>query len=211
MQANRSDSRWPNSKRKGIEGRETNMIVKTYYSTGRLDVFDTTAMADATVIPGNLMANWTLRLKDLDEEQALWMTMFWYEAVPLEKTAEYAGLPIARLREGWSFVLVDIDEISHLERVEVDGKTALVRQGGYLMDCVSLDAAADRAFTVNPKAAAAYDYYLASEDAGDPKETPKKACERIGCKEAVYEMISLAQRKASREEEYREDDTESLL
>ena len=127
------------------------MIVKTYYSTGRPDVFDTTAMADATVIPGNLMANWTLRLKDLDEEQALWMTMFWYEAVPLEKTAEYAGLPIARLREGWSFVLVDIDEISHLERVEVDGKTALVRQGGYLMDCVSLDAAADRGLRLLPR------------------------------------------------------------
>lgn len=187
------------------------MIVRTYYSTGRLDVFDTSNLTDPSAIPGNVMTNWSLRMKNLDGEQALWMTMLWYEAVALDDTAEYAGLPIARIREGWSFVLVDIDEMPWLQRVEVDGKTALIRQGERLMECVALDVAADRAFTVNPKAMAAHDYYLASIDCRDPREAPGKACEEIGCNEAVYESISLAQRKAARKEEYREDDTESLL
>ena len=42
------------------------------------------------------------------------------------------------------------------------------------------------------------------------KETRNKACEPIGCKEAVHELIAPAQRKASSEEEYRENDAEAL-
>ncbi len=190
------------------------MIVRTYYSTGRLDVFDTTNLTDSSSVPGNLMTNWSIRVKGINEEQSLWMSMLWYEAVALEDTADYAGLPIARIREGWSFVLVDIDEMPWLERVDIDGKTAFVRQGERLMECVSLDAAAERAFTINAKAIENYKYYLATDAGGDPRRAHEKACALIGCDADMYAFISLAHRKAMtaiKEGGYREDDTESLL
>ena len=172
------------------------MIVKTQYSTGRIDVFDTTNLTDSSVVPKNLLTNWSLNVKSIKGEQTIWMSMSWYEAVSIDETAVYAGLPIARVREGWSFVLVDIDEYPELGRVVIDGRTALIRQGEHLMECVSLDLAEDRAFTVNPKAMETYGYYSASDNAADPKLAHELLCKRLGINESIYETISIAERKS---------------
>lgn len=44
------------------------MIVKAYYSGGRIDVFDTDRMTDGVPQSGNLLTNYTLDLSDVNGE-----------------------------------------------------------------------------------------------------------------------------------------------
>ena len=55
------------------------MIVKAYYSGGRIDVFDTDRMTDGVPQPGNLLTNYTLDLSDVNGE-SLWLCSYYYEA-----------------------------------------------------------------------------------------------------------------------------------
>ena len=40
------------------------MVVKTYYSTGRVDTFDSQTMTDTTVFPKNVLTNYALDIRD---------------------------------------------------------------------------------------------------------------------------------------------------
>ena len=55
------------------------MIVKAYYSGGRIDVFDIDRMTDGVPQPGNLLTNYTLDLSDVNGE-SLWLCSYYYEA-----------------------------------------------------------------------------------------------------------------------------------
>ena len=87
------------------------MIVKAYYTGGRIDVFDTDRMTDGVPQPGNLLTNYTLDLADVNGE-SLWLRSYYYEAAQAYKGEPGPkGLPVARRRDGWSFLIADADDM----------------------------------------------------------------------------------------------------
>lgn len=114
------------------------MILKAYYSGGLIDVFDTDHHVDAVPQRGNLLANYTLDLSDVAGD-GLWLRSYYHEAADAyrEKPGP-TGLPVARRRDGWSFLIADADDLDRLNRLTVDGETILARVAGELVDITAL-------------------------------------------------------------------------
>lgn len=135
------------------------MIVKAYYAGGRIDVFDTDRMTDGVPQPGNLLTNYTLDLADVNGE-SLWLCSYYYEAAQAYKgELGPKGLPVARRRDGWSFLIADADDMQRLNRVTMDGETVLVQMEGELVDASALSWACDVAEEYGPKIISAYRHY----------------------------------------------------
>lgn len=129
------------------------MIVKVYYSGGRIDVFDTDRMTDGIPQPGNLLTNYALDLSDVNGE-SLWLRSYYYEAAQAYKDEKGPkGLPVARRRDGWSFLLADADDMQDLNRVTLDGETVLVQMAGELVDTSALSWATEVADVLAPQIA----------------------------------------------------------
>lgn len=129
------------------------MIVKAYYSGGRVDVFDTDRMTDGVPQPGNLLTNYALDLSDVNGE-SLWLCSYYYEAAQAYKDEKGPkGLPVARRRDGWSFLLADAEDMQRLNRVTVDGETVLVQIAGELVDVSALSWASEVADVLAPQIA----------------------------------------------------------
>lgn len=127
------------------------MIVKAYYAGGRIDVFDTDRMTDGVPQPGNLLTNYTLDLADVNGE-SLWLCSYYYEAARAYKDElGPKGLPVARRRDGWSFLIADADDMQKLNRVTMDGETVLVQIEGELVDASALSWAYEAAEEYGPK------------------------------------------------------------
>lgn len=127
------------------------MIVKAYYSGGRIDVFDTDRMTDGIPQPGNLLTNYSLDLADVNGE-SLWLCSYYYEAADAYKNElGPKGLPVARRRDGWSFLVADADDLQRLNRVTLDGETALIQIAGELVDVAALSWAYDVVEDLAPK------------------------------------------------------------
>lgn len=127
------------------------MIVKAYYSGGRIDVFDTDRMTDSVPQPGNLLTNYTLDLSDVNGE-SLWLCSYYYEAAQAYKDEKGPkGLPVARRRDGWSFLLADAEDMQRLNRVTVDGETVLAQIAGELVDVSALMWASEVADVLAPQ------------------------------------------------------------
>lgn len=132
------------------------MIVKAYYSGGRIDVFDTDRMTDGIPQPGNLLTNYALDLADVNGE-SLWLCSYYYEAAEAYKEETGPkGLPVARRRDGWSFLIADADDLPRLNRVTLDGETVLIQIAGELVDASALAWAYDCAEEYASKIAIAY-------------------------------------------------------
>lgn len=129
------------------------MIVKVYYAGGRIDVFDTDRMTDGIPQPGNLLTNYTLDLSDVNGE-SLWLCSYYYEAAQAYKDETGPkGLPVARRRDGWSFLVADADDMQNLNRVTLDGETVLVQMAGELVDVSALSWAIEVADVLAPQIA----------------------------------------------------------
>lgn len=127
------------------------MIVKAYYSGGRIDVFDTDRMTDGVPQSGNLLTNYTLDLSDVNGE-SLWLCSYYYEAAQAYKDEKGPkGLPVARRRDGWSFLLADAEDMQRLNRVTVDGETVLAQIAGELVDVSALMWASEVADVLAPQ------------------------------------------------------------
>lgn len=127
------------------------MIAKAYYSGGRIDVFDTDRMTDGVPQCGNLLTNYTLDLADVNGE-SLWLCSYYYEAAEAYKEElGPKGLPVARRRDGWSFLIADADDLQSLNRVTLDGETVLIQIAGELVDAVSLAWASEVADVFMPQ------------------------------------------------------------
>ena len=112
------------------------MIVKTYYRDGRMDVFDTANLTDASTYRGNVITNWSLDLSGaMSEGGMLLLSMRWYPAPGQDAPAGPEGLPIARRRDGLCIVVADSEDVPQLSMVTVDGELALLRVGDGLVDC----------------------------------------------------------------------------
>lgn len=119
------------------------MIIKAYYAGGRIDVFDTDRMTDGIPQPGNLLTNYTLDLADVNGE-SLWLRSYYYEADDAYKNElGPKSLPVARRRDGWSFLVADADDLQKLNRITLDGETVLIQIAGELVDAASLSWAYD--------------------------------------------------------------------
>ena len=114
------------------------MIVKAYYSSGRIDVFDTDRMTDGVPQPGNLLTNYTIDLSDVNGE-SLWPCPYYYEAAQAYRDEKGPkGLPVARRRDSWSFLIADAEDMQRLNRVTLDGETVLAQMAGELVDVSAL-------------------------------------------------------------------------
>lgn len=142
------------------------MIVKAYYTGGRIDVFDTDRMTDGVPQPGNLLTNYTLDLADVNGE-SLWLCSYYYEAAQAYKDEPGPkGLPVARRRDGWSFLIADADDMQKLNRVTMDGETVLIQIEGELVDAAALAWACDVAEEYGPKILFAYKHYAEGTSEG---------------------------------------------
>lgn len=162
------------------------MIVKAYYSGGRIDVFDTDRMTDGVPQSGNLLTNYTLDLSDVSGE-SLWLRSYYYEAADTYKDElGPKGLPVARRRDGWSFLLADAEDMQRLNRVTLDGETVLIQIAGELVDAAALAWACDCGDIYVHKAIAAFGYLsrMAYSDKRDAN-----VCELMGMSPDVYNLI----------------------
>lgn len=142
------------------------MIVKAYYAGGRIDVFDTDRMTDGVPQPGNLLTNYTLDLADVNGE-SLWLRSYYYEAAQAYKGEPGPkGLPVARRRDGWSFLIADADDMQKLNRVTMDGETVLIQIEGELVDAAALAWACDVAEEYGPKILFACKHYAEGTSEG---------------------------------------------
>ena len=143
------------------------MIIKVYFAGGRIDVFDTDRMTDSIPQPGNLLTNYTLDLSDVGEE-CLWSRSYYYETADAYKGEPGpTGLPIARRRDGWSFLIADEEDLKALNRLAVDGETVLIQIDGELVDSTTLSWAYDIVSNYIPMASIVYKnsrYFLESFD-----------------------------------------------
>lgn len=147
------------------------MIVKAYYAGGRIDVFDTDRMTDGVPQPGNLLTNYTLDLADVNGE-SLWLCSYYYEAAQAYKNEPGPkGLPVARRRDGWSFLIADADDMQKLNRVTMDGETVLIQIEGELVDAAALAWAYDVAEEFLPNVLRAYGYLLRSMEPREIEES----------------------------------------
>lgn len=174
------------------------MLVKTYYSTGHFDVFDTGTLVDGSIFKGNALTNYALEISDAREGKALWLDCYYYESdKAYQNDLNPHGLPVARRRDGWSFVIADEADLETLLKVSVDGEDVLVRQGDEFIDALRLKVASDVAYGVNPATVSTHDYYQVAAQDEDP-------CGRIGYTRSVYEHVALAQRRAALREDGRD-------
>lgn len=128
------------------------MIIKAYYSGGRIDVFDTDRLTDGIPQSGNLLTNYSFDLADVNGE-SLWLCSYYYEAADAYKDElGPKGLPVARRRDGWSFLIADADDLQILNRITLDGETALIQIAGDLVDATSLSWACEVSESVIPAA-----------------------------------------------------------
>lgn len=165
------------------------MIIKAYYVGGRIDVFDTDHMIDCVPQPGNLLTNYTLDFADVNGE-SLWLRSYYYEAAQAYRDEQCPkGLPIARRRDGWSFLVADASDMERLVRLTVDGETVLVQMAGELVDAAALSWAYDVAAEYSQMAGIAYSR-LASLDLGKEEAADVTVCSRIGVPPCVLEQVA---------------------
>lgn len=161
------------------------MVLKAYYSGGRIDVFDTDHHVDAVPQRGNFLANYTLDLSDVARD-GLWLRSYYHEAADAYRGEPGpTGLPVARRRDGWSFLIADADDLDRLNRLTVDGETILARVAGELVDVTALAWAYDASEEYPSLILSA----LRSPDLVSP-EGGKNMSEEIGVPRSVIETAS---------------------
>lgn len=133
------------------------MIVKAYYEGGRIDVFDTDHMTEALPQKGNLLTNYSLARRD----SGIWLTSYYHETSDaFRDTAGPEGPPVARRRDGWSFLIADRDDLGKLLRMTADDETVLMRVAGELVDVATLHCVYDAYEDVMPMAETARNHML---------------------------------------------------
>lgn len=165
------------------------MILKAYYAGGRIDVFDTDHLVDGVPQPGSLLTNYTLDLADVDGE-SLWLRSYYYEAAAAYKEEPGpTGLPVARRRDGWSFLVADAEDLQRLNRLTLDGETALIRVSGELIDATALKWAFDIAEEYVPMAIRAHKW-LASRADCETHASESAICASFGFSSGLYALIA---------------------
>lgn len=169
------------------------MIVKTYYEGGRIDAFDTDHMTESLPLKGNLLTNYSIDLGDA-KDGCIWLSSYYYESSErYRETVNPKGLPVARRRDGWSFLVADPDDVEKLLRMTVDGETVLVRVAGELVDATALRWAYDVAEDVAPMAVAAHGHLVGLLGNQDGVDVESEACRLMGFSREAFDAVSKAE------------------
>ena len=175
------------------------MLIKTFYGKGLIVAFDTDHMTESLPQKGNLLTNYELDLAGI-ESGALWLKTFYYETSEEYRNATGpGGLPVARRRDGWCFLIADSDDLQRLERVTVDGDTVAARVSGELVCLTSVDHHYEVAEEINPHIATAHSHLVSSTGAQGNAQASKKACGQLGISEQMYKEVARLERIASKE------------
>lgn len=169
------------------------MIVKAYYP-GCIETFDTDHFTEALPCRGNLLTNYVLDISTALEGGSVWLKAYWHEtAESYREVKDESGLPVARRRDGWSFLVADAQDVATLERLTVDGELVLTRMAGELMDASALMRAYDEAEDLGPRAVAAHAYleaFVGDSGEGDPENL---ICASMGMTRKCYRFVEAAQ------------------
>lgn len=127
--------------------------------------------------------------------KGVWVRMYWHEAADTYRdVVDGAGLPIARRRDGWSFLVADPGDVDVLDRLTLDGEIVLERMAGRLVDAARMMrtyAAAAEDFGPRTVVAHAHLEALMGDGAeGDPDEA---ICSRMGMDAATWRAVDAAQ------------------
>lgn len=170
------------------------MIVKAYYPGGLVDVFDTDHFTEALPLRGNLLTNYALDWSGALAGGCIWMRAYWHEtADEYRGVVDDAGLPVARRRDGWSFLLADSGDVAMLERLTLDGEIVLERIAGALVDAAVLMRAYDAADDLGPRAVSAHAYLEALLGDGGSDDPEEEICRRMGMSAETWREIEGAQ------------------
>lgn len=163
------------------------MIVKAYYEGGRIDVFDTDHMTEPLPQKGNLLTNYAVDLGGRDGG-GIWLRSYYHEAAEAyRETVGPEGLPVARRRDGWSFLIADAGDIKALDRLTVDDEVVIARMGGELVDAGAVRRAYEASAEIAPMAQAAYQFAFAQLRGVPGTDAVQEACDKIG---VSYECLS---------------------
>lgn len=175
------------------------MLIKTFYDKGLVVAFDTDHMTESLPQKGNLLTNYELDLAGM-ESGALWLKTFYYETSEEYRNATGpGGLPVARRRDGWCFLIADSDDLQRLERVTVDGDTVAARVSGELVYLTSIDHHYEVAEEVNPHIATAHSHLVSSTGTQGNAQASKEACRQLGISELAYKEVARLERIAAKE------------
>lgn len=170
------------------------MIVKAYYPGGLVDVFDTDHFTEALPLRGNLLTNYVLDWSGALSGGGIWMRAYWHEtADEYRGVVDDAGLPVARRRDGWSFLMADAGDVAMLERLTLDGEIVLERIAGALVDAAALMRAYDAADDLGPRAVSAHRYLEALQGDGGARDPEDEICRRMGMTFETWREIEAAQ------------------
>lgn len=121
--------------------------------------------------------------------KGVWVRMYWYEAADAYRdVVDGAGLPIARRRDGWSFLVADPGAADVLDWFTFDGEIVLERMAGRLVDAVRMMRAYNAAEDLGPRTVAAHAHLEALM--GDSDEA---ICSRMGMDAATWRVVDSAQ------------------
>lgn len=121
--------------------------------------------------------------------KGVWVRMYWYEAADAYRdVVDGAGLPIARRRDGWSFLVADPGAADVLDWLTFDGEIVLERMAGRLVDAVRMMRAYNAAEDLGPWTVAAHAHLEALM--GDSDEA---ICSRMGMDAATWRVVDSAQ------------------
>lgn len=89
--------------------------------------------------------------------KGVWVRMYWHEAADAYRVVvDGAGLPIARRRDGWSFLVADPGDVDVLDRLTLGGEIVLERMAGRLVDAARMMRTYDAAEDLGPRTVAAH-------------------------------------------------------
>lgn len=84
--------------------------------------------------------------------KGVWVRMYWYEAADAYRdVVDGAGLPIARRRDGWSFLVADPGDADVFDRLTFGGEIVLERMAGRLVDAARMMRTYDAAEDLGPR------------------------------------------------------------
>lgn len=126
--------------------------------------------------------------------KGVWVRMYWHEAADAYRdVVDGAGLPIARRRDGWSFLVADPSDVDVLDRLTLDGEIVLERMTGRLVDAARMMRAYDAAEDLGPRTVAAHAHLEALMDDGAEGDPDEAICARMGMDAATWRAVDAAQ------------------
>ena len=177
------------------------MLIKVFYQSGRLDVFDTASFCTAEPFRSqgdNLMSEFQLMTDAQSlENEGLLLEVYWYDPRVREDTPRSGphNLPHAARQSGRRIRLASRSELNDIALITVDGDLVLWRQGGHLINGVKFQSqevlcySSAATASINKRALALYDYIRKAYPDLDGEE----AAALLGYTKQAIEDVSAAE------------------